>query len=66
MYSPDETVLLRQARLRGHRTLNGKGMLIMQAAAGFVQRMARRHLEAAGHDPDALHDRVVAAMEAAF
>ena len=66
VYSPDETVLLRQARLRGHRTLNGKGMLIMQAAAGFVQRMARRHLEAAGHDPDALHDRVVAAMEAAF
>ncbi len=39
---------------------------IMQAAAGFVQRMGRRHLEAAGHDPDALHDRVVAAMEAAF
>ena len=66
VYAPDETVLLRQARLRGHRTLNGKGMLIMQAAAGFVQRMARRHLEAAGHDPDALHDRVVAAMEAAF
>ncbi|MCI0821678.1 MAG: hypothetical protein J4N31_05030, partial [Chloroflexi bacterium] len=66
VYSPDETVLLRQARLRGHRTLNGKGMLIMQAAAGFVQRMARRHLEAAGQDPDTLHDRVVAAMEAAF
>ncbi len=66
VYSPDETVLLRQARLRGHRTLNGKGMLIMQAAASFVQRMGRPHLEAAGHDPDALHDRVVAAMEAAF
>ena len=66
VYSPDETVFLRQARLRGHRTLNGKGMLVMQAAAGFVQRMGRAHLEAAGHDPDALHDRVVAAMEAAF
>ena len=66
VYSPDETVLLRQARLAGHRTLNGKGMLIMQAASGFVQRMARRHLEAAGQDPDALHGRVVAAMAAAF
>ncbi len=66
VYSPDETVLLRGARLRGHRILNGKDMLVMQAAAGFVQRMGRAHLEAAGHDPDALHDRVVAAMEAAF
>ena len=66
VYSPEETVFLRQARLRGHRTLNGKGMLIMQAAASFVQRMTRAHLEAAGHDPDALHDRIVAAMAAAF
>jgi len=66
VYSPDETVLLRQARLRGHPALNGKGMLIMQAAESFVNRMTRRHLIAAGHDPDTLYDRVVETMEAAF
>jgi shikimate 5-dehydrogenase len=66
VYSPNETVLLRQARLRGHPALNGRGMLIMQAAESFVTRMTRRHLIAAGHDPDALYDRVAATMEAAF
>ena len=66
VYSPDETVLLRQARLSGRKTLNGKGMLVMQAAFSFVNRMTRRHLQAAGHDPDALYDRVVEVMAAAF
>lgn len=66
VYSPDETVLLRQARLAGHKTLNGKGMLIMQAAYSFINRMTRRHLEAEGHDPDTLYDRVVETMSAAF
>ena len=31
IYSPDETLLLRKARLSGHRTLNGLGMLVWQA-----------------------------------
>ena len=31
IYHPAETELLAQARLRGHRTLNGLGMLIHQA-----------------------------------
>ena len=66
VYSPDETVLLRQARLSGRKTLNGKGMLVMQAAFSFVNRMTRRHLQAAGHDPDALYDRVVDVMAAGF
>lgn len=66
VYSPDETVLLRQARLSGRKTLNGKGMLVMQAAFSFVNRMTRRHLQAAGHDPDALYDRVVEVMAAGF
>ena len=66
VYSPNETVLLRQARLSGRKTLNGKGMLVMQAAFSFVNRMTRRHLQAAGHDPDALYDRVVEVMAAGF
>ncbi len=66
VYSPDETVLLRQARWRGHKTLNGKGMLIMQATESFVKRMTRTHLEALGYKPDALYDRVLKTMAAAF
>ena len=66
VYSPEETVLLRQARLSGRKTLNGKGMLVMQAAFSFVHRMTRRHLQAAGLDPDALYDRVVEVMAEAF
>ena len=66
VYSPEETVLLRQARLSGRKTLNGKGMLVMQAAFSFVNRMPRRHLQAAGYDPDALYDQVVRMMAAAF
>jgi shikimate 5-dehydrogenase len=66
IYSPDETTLLRQARQSGHRTLNGKGMLIMQAAESFIKRMSRPALIEAGHDPDSLYDRVVATMAKAF
>jgi shikimate dehydrogenase len=66
VYSPAETTLLRQARLAGHPALNGRGMLIMQAAFSFTRRMTRRHLEAAGKDPDALFDRIVAVMSAAY
>ena len=64
VYSPDETVLLRGARLHGHRTLNGKGMLVMQAAISFVGHMARPHLQAS--DPEALYERVIETMAAAF
>ncbi|MDA1175003.1 MAG: hypothetical protein O2826_10885 [Chloroflexi bacterium] len=66
VYSPDETTLLRQARNSGRRTLNGKGMLIMQAADSFIKRMTRPALIEAGHDPDSLYDRVVATMAKAF
>lgn len=66
VYSPSETVLLRQARLSGRKTLNGRGMLIMQAASSFVNRMTRRHLENAGYNPDSLYDFVVETMSEAF
>lgn len=35
IYTPAETKFLRSARLRGHITLNGEGMLIEQGAAAF-------------------------------
>jgi shikimate dehydrogenase len=66
VYSPAETVLLRQARLHGHQTLNGKGMLVTQAAESFIKRMARAYLVEAGYDPDTLYDRVLTTMTEAF
>lgn len=66
VYSPDETTMLRQAREAGFKTLNGKGMLIMQAVESFIKRMARPYLIEAGYDPDTLYDRVVSTMAAAF
>ena len=44
IYAPEETVFLAQARWSGHRTLNGKGMNIFQAAEAF-------HL-LSGRDPE--------------
>ena len=35
IYIPMETPLLAQARLRGHRTVNGLGMLLNQARPAF-------------------------------
>ncbi len=35
VYMPGETRFLREARLRGHETLNGEDMLVLQGAAAF-------------------------------
>ncbi len=48
IYSPLETPLLRQARLSGHRTLNGKGMNICQAADALFHWVFREYFEEAG------------------
>ena len=45
VYAPLETVLLRQARLTGHRTLNGKGMNIAQAADAFFNCVFKMYLQ---------------------
>jgi len=66
VYSPDETTLLQQARYAGFKTLNGKGMLVMQAAESFIKRMARPYLVEKGYDPDTLYERVVSTMATAF
>ncbi len=46
VYVPLETELLKAARARGHRTVDGLGMLLHQARAG-LRPLVRRH--AAGH-----------------
>jgi shikimate dehydrogenase len=37
VYVPLETALLRDARARGHRTVEGLGMLLHQAVPGFAR-----------------------------
>ncbi|MFI5010817.1 MAG: shikimate dehydrogenase [Hyphomicrobiales bacterium] len=44
VYVPLETELLRQARLRGHRTVGGLGMLLHQAVPGFEHWYGTRPL----------------------
>lgn len=42
VYSPLETILLREARARGCRTVDGLGMLLHQAVPGFERWFGRR------------------------
>lgn len=42
VYTPLETPLLRAARARGHRVVDGLGMLLHQAAPGFERWFGRR------------------------
>ncbi|MBV9568711.1 MAG: shikimate dehydrogenase, partial [Hyphomicrobiales bacterium] len=42
VYVPLETELLREARLRGHRTVGGLGMLLHQAVPGFEHWFGKR------------------------
>ena len=48
IYAPQETVFLRHGRLSGHRTLNGKGMNVCQAADGFFNRIMMGYLRKQG------------------
>jgi hypothetical protein len=42
--------------------MNGQGMIVFQAAAAFVDHIARPLLAAHGYDPAAVRERVVEAM----
>jgi shikimate dehydrogenase len=61
VYAPSETTMLRHARWAGRRALNGQGMIVFQAAAAFVDHIARPLLAVHGYT-DAVHERVVEAM----
>lgn len=66
IYAPEETVLLRHARLGGHPTLNGRGMLIMQAVEGFALMTSGRGLLPAGEPSAALRQRLAVVMAEAW
>ena len=62
IYSPLETTFLAQARWTGHATLNGKWMIIAQAADALVNRVMPRHLQELGAEPQVAYQTVFEAM----
>ncbi len=59
IYHPEETVFLRHARATGHRTMNGKAMIICQAALAFADHLCAEELSARGLDrPDTLPELI--------
>jgi shikimate dehydrogenase len=61
VYAPAETTMLRHARWGGRPALNGQGMIVFQAAAAFVDHIARPLLEANGYS-GTIRERVVETM----
>ena len=62
IYAPLETVFLRQCRLRGHRTANGKGMNIAQAVDALFNKVCRGWFERLGHATPETERRIVQVM----
>lgn len=50
IYHPEETIFLRHGRETGHRTTNGKNMIVCQAVIAFCRRICRQQLQALGKD----------------
>jgi shikimate 5-dehydrogenase len=66
IYHPEETVFLRHGRLSGHRTLNGKGMLIAQAADALFYKICSEYLHKASFYDSATYQRVFETMYQAW
>jgi shikimate dehydrogenase len=62
VYSPEETVFLRHARLTGHPTMNGKSMLVNQAVIAFCKLICRADLQARGLDNPETSRKIVEVM----
>jgi len=66
VYHPEETVFLRHGRLTGHRTMNGKAMIVHQAVIAFCQRICRTELQARGMDTPEAYQRILEIMYQAW
>jgi shikimate dehydrogenase len=66
IYHPEETVFLRHGRLTGHLCMNGKGMIIHQAALAFYKYICREHLKSRGIEGLAAQKQILNAMERAW
>jgi shikimate dehydrogenase len=66
IYHPEETVFLRHARITGHRTMNGKAMIVNQAALAFCNHVCRAALDHRGRDRSHILDRLIDIMYSAW
>jgi shikimate dehydrogenase len=66
VYFPAETVFLRHGRLTGHRTLNGQGMIIAQAADSLFRKVGRELFQALGLYKDETYRRLLEVMHEAW
>lgn len=66
IYYPKETVFLRHGRLTGHPTMNGKAMIVNQAAIAFCQHICSAELRARGINNDETARRVLEIMYGAW
>jgi shikimate 5-dehydrogenase len=66
VYHPEETVFLRHGRSTGHRTMNGKAMIVWQAALAFCHHICRRELEARKLNGPGILNRVAEIMFGAW
>jgi len=66
IYHPEETVFLRHARATGHKTMNGKAMIICQAALAFANHICAEELSARGQDQPDTWARLVEVMYQAW
>lgn len=66
IYSPEETIFLRHARMTGHATMNGKAMIINQAAIAFCRRICRADLQARRLDNPEIYHRILEVMYQAW
>jgi len=66
VYHPEETVFLRHGRLTGHRTMNGKAMIVWQAALAFCHHICRGELESRNLNGPGILNRVAEIMFGAW
>ena len=66
IYFPEETVFLRHGRLTGHKTQNGKAMIVRQAAIAFCKRICLGELQTRQFDNPETYKLIAEAMDRAW
>ena len=66
IYFPEETVFLRHARTTGHKTMNGRAMIICQAARALFDHLCAEDLHARGLDTAEIYNGIVETMYRAW
>lgn len=66
IYYPQETVFLRHGRETGHMTMNGKGMIVCQAAIAFARYICKTELQQSGKDGPESYRKLLEVMHGAW